>query len=145
MTLSPGMRDVLKRYEHEQADQTTSNSGQQQVPILPPPSYPMQVARVFVAQNFIEDGELSLRYWRDGWWHWKRSHWEEVEYRAIRSSLYRFTEHAIYLVGRTTARWAPNRHKIGDLLEALQAVCILPESRINRAGSMGLKTASLSH
>src|SRR6516164_5502619 len=81
----------------------------------------------FVDHSFREDGELTLRYWRDGWWHWKRSHWQEVEYRAIRSLLYRFTEHAWYMTPMGSAPWAPNRKKIGDVLEALQAVCILPQ------------------
>src|SRR5262245_22887382 len=61
-----------------------SNGGGPQT-ALPPPSLPMAVARAFVAQNFTEDGELSLLYWRDGWWEWQRSHWQELEYRAIRS------------------------------------------------------------
>jgi putative DNA primase/helicase len=119
------MQDMLKRHE----DDASSNSGQQpQGLVLPPPSFPMQVARAFVEQNFMEEGQLSLRYWRDGWWHWMKSHWQEVEYSAIKSSLYQFTEKAVFATKDGVAPWAPNRYRIADLLEALQAVCILPES-----------------
>jgi putative DNA primase/helicase len=121
------MRDMLNRHDADD-HQTSSNSGQQQGAILPPPTFPMQVARAFVAQNCVEDGELTLRYWRDGWWEWKYSHWAEVEYRQIKSSLYRFTEHAVYQTDDGPVSWAPTRRKIGDLLEAMQAICILPES-----------------
>jgi hypothetical protein len=42
--------------------------------------------------------------------------------------LWHFTEHAVYLDGKgNLAPWLPNRYKIGDLLEALSAIVILPE------------------
>lgn len=42
--------------------------------------------------------------------------------------LYRYTENAIYLdaKGKPTP-WAPTRRRIGDLPEALAAICILPQ------------------
>jgi putative DNA primase/helicase len=96
---------------------------------LPSPSKPMAVARVFVARNHqTEDGELTLRYWRGAWWSWRRSHWRESEPREIRSELYSFTEHGAYVNDQgKVAAWAPNRHKIGDLLEALGAICLLAD------------------
>ena len=44
----------------------------------------------------------------------------------MRGSLYRFTEYALYVGddGKPAA-WSPNRRKIGDLLEALAAICFL--------------------
>ena len=46
---------------------------------------------------------------------------------AVRSILYRFTEHALYhdASGRLH-RWAPNKRKIGDLVDALTGICLLP-------------------
>jgi putative DNA primase/helicase len=98
--------------------------------ILPPPNMPMKVARAFVTQHCTGDAEaLTLRHWRGGWWAWQGSHWVERENRQVRSVLYTFTEHAWYCDGKQIAPWAPNRHKIGDVLEALSAVCILPDHR----------------
>jgi putative DNA primase/helicase len=90
----------------------------------------MQVARCFVAGHCTDDGgSLTLRHWRGGWWAWQGSHWLEVENRTVRGLLYNFTEHAVYFTDDGVAPWAPNRRKIGDLLEALSAVCILPDHR----------------
>jgi putative DNA primase/helicase len=97
--------------------------------VLPSPSQPMAVARAFVArEHYTEAGELTLRYWRGAWWRWRRSHWREAEPREIRSELYAFTEHSVYTNDKgNTAPWAPNRHKVGDLLEALGAICLLAD------------------
>jgi putative DNA primase/helicase len=94
---------------------------------LPPPSRPMEVARLFVEKECTLTDALTLFHWRGGWWCWDFSHWSEVEDRAIRSRLYKFTEHATYANGKADIDWAPNRNKIGNLLEALAAVCFLPD------------------
>src|SRR5262245_21733604 len=86
---------------------------------IPPPQVPMAVARWFVAQHCMHAGTLTLRHWRGGWWQWRKSHWSELEERAVRSLVYTFTEHAFYLMEEKPTPWAPTRRKIGDLLEAL--------------------------
>jgi putative DNA primase/helicase len=112
--------DNIVRLAARQAEQEASAQ------ILPPPSMPMAVARVFVAERCLFEGIPTLRHWRGGWWEWKSSHWYEMEDRAMRSTLWKFTEHAVYVAGDGLAPWAPNRRKIGDLTEALAAICILP-------------------
>jgi putative DNA primase/helicase len=94
---------------------------------LPSPQTPMAVARVFTARRCTEAGELTLRYWRGCWWGWRQSHWREMEPREVRGELYAFTEHALYYHKGQPVAWAPNRHKVGDLLEALGAVCLLAD------------------
>jgi putative DNA primase/helicase len=109
------------REQHRQRQDTGRN-------VLPPPTQPMQVAEVFVEQCCKNGRTLTLRYWRGGWWTWQQSHWEEREEIGIRALLYRFTEHAVYQANRLLfADWAPNRRKIGDLLEALKVICVLSE------------------
>ncbi len=97
--------------------------------LLPPPSQPMDVAHTFVRKACERDGVLTLRHWRGGWWLWRTSRWIEAEDRAVRSLLYRFTESALFVSGKSLAPWAPTRRKIGDLLEALAAITILPADR----------------
>jgi putative DNA primase/helicase len=97
---------------------------------LPPPSAPMAVARRFVEACCIHNGkddELTLRYWYGGWWTWRTTHWVEAEQRTVRAMLYAFTEHAVYLDGLQLKQWLPTRYKIGDLMEALSAIVILPD------------------
>src|SRR4029077_16826539 len=65
--------------------------------ILPPPSAPMNVARIFVREHCLFDGTLTLRHWRGGWWGGRPWHWGEGESAAVRSLLYAYTEHAAYL------------------------------------------------
>lgn len=120
----------VKRAREEKHNRERRGDGGDRVPplILPPPSQPMQVARVFVEQCCKYEGMLTLRHWRGGWWTWQMSHWREQENRAVRSFLYAFTEQAFYLHNdliRTP--WAPTRRKIADLLEALSAICILAD------------------
>jgi putative DNA primase/helicase len=97
--------------------------------VLPPPSAPMAVARQFVGSCCIHAGaakELTLRFWHGGWWAWRTTHWVETEERTVRSLLYAFCEHAVYADGARVKPWLPTRRKIGDLLEALSGLVILP-------------------
>lgn len=91
---------------------------------LPPPTEPMAVANIFIRQCVFKN-ILTLRHWRGGWWMWRTTHWIEIEERYVRSILYRFTEHAYYREGDKGKSWSPTRRKIGDLLDALSAVCVL--------------------
>jgi putative DNA primase/helicase len=96
---------------------------------LPPPTEPMKVARVLARKLYqLEDGTPTLRHWRGGWWEWRTSHWVEIETRAARAAAYQFTEHAVFEKGDNVEPWSPNRRKVSDLLEALAAVCHLPEA-----------------
>ena len=124
------LREALDQAEREQQsfnkDESCGNAhagGRSR--ILPSPSDPMAVARIFVAECCMYEGTLTLRHWRGGWWMWRTAHWVEVDDRAVRSILYRFAENAVYSTFDSFAAWAPNRRKIGDLLEALGAVCFL--------------------
>jgi hypothetical protein len=94
--------------------------------VLPPPSAPMEVARELVDDRYKRADALTLRHWRGGWWKWQGPRWAEVEQRAARAAAYAFTEHAVYADGDKVKPWAPNRHKIADLLEALAAIVHLP-------------------
>ena len=95
--------------------------------VLPSPREPMAVARAFLAEGWRHpDGTPLLRHWRGGWWSWRTSHWRECEPRAIRGLLYAFTEDAVFLGPKGAVPWEPNRHRIDDVLDALAAICLLP-------------------
>ena len=86
----------------------------------------MAVAREFLAKCGHHHGVDTIRRWRGGWWLWRKSHWQEIDDQAMRSLLYKFTENAVYLnADQEVVPWAPNRHRIGDLIEALSAVAFL--------------------
>jgi putative DNA primase/helicase len=116
-----------KREERSKAGSQAASGSQ----ILPPPSAPMAVARHFVETRCTANGnaeELSLRFWCGCWWLWRTTHWAEAEPRTVRAMLYEFTEHAVYRDSKgQMVPWLPNRYKIGDALEALSAIVILPD------------------
>ncbi|WP_109507219.1 phage/plasmid primase, P4 family [Nocardioides speluncae] len=104
------------------AQEGTPASG---APMLPPPTAPLAVARV-VAEDYRHGDRLMLLRWRDSWMLWRTAHWAELEHAAISAQLYRLTEHAVYLKDGKPTPWAMNRRKLGDVLDALGAVTLLP-------------------
>jgi putative DNA primase/helicase len=96
--------------------------------LLPPPTEPMAVARLFVKTHFLCEQVPTIRCLGGVWWTWRTTHWSEINERTVRSLLYHYTENAIYLDAKgNAAPWAPSRHRVGDLLEALAAICLLPQ------------------
>src|SRR5262249_34888841 len=94
---------------------------------LPSPKEPLKVARVLVDEEY-SNGHLLMRSWRGGLWEWTGTHWTEVEQRQVESGPHACTEHAIYIDGKSTKPWAPNRYKVADLLDALRAITHLREN-----------------
>src|SRR6266566_22116 len=105
-------------------DKQVTSAQIRETPIaLPPPNQPMAVARILLGDQYADGQDrLMLRAWRGGWWQWRTSYWSEVDQRVVRAAAYHFTESAFYMDGDKPRPWAPNRHKVADLLEALQAV-----------------------
>lgn len=99
--------------------------------VLPSPADPMAVARVLLADRVDGGtGALTLRHWRGTWMRWEGPSWVEVEDRTVKAEVYHRVEHACYehetKDGAELRPWAPNRHKLADLLEAVGAVTHLP-------------------
>ncbi|WP_404959079.1 DUF5906 domain-containing protein [Streptomyces sp. 147326] len=99
---------------------------------LPAPSNPMAVARRILPGWEDEQGRLLCRRWRGSWMHWTGTCWRECEDLLMRKRLYEQLEHATYVAGLDKdglpeiRDWAPTRTKLGNLLDALFAVTLLP-------------------
>ncbi|MEU0340811.1 phage/plasmid primase, P4 family [Streptomyces bobili] len=98
---------------------------------LPPPSNPLAVARRLLPDWQSEDGKLVCRRWRASWMHWTGTCWREMDEAQMRAAMYTRLEHAVYLApvkdGEFEERdWAPTKQKIGNLLDALGAITLLP-------------------
>jgi putative DNA primase/helicase len=94
--------------------------------LWPAPSDPMAVARRLLADHMYA-GLTTLRHWRAGWMRWESTHWIEIEERTIRAESYGRLEQAQYLTRFGAVPWLPNRHKIGDVIDAMQGIIHLPE------------------
>lgn len=96
--------------------------------LWPSPREPLKVARR-IAQTRTTDGVCVIRRWRGDWLEWKLTHWETVEDATIRKLLYSTLEDAEYATKDEIKDWAPTRHKIANVTEALGAVTHLEDWR----------------
>lgn len=92
---------------------------------VPSPNNPMAVARYIVDDHHRHEDGLTLTFWRGDFYRWTGSAWLAVEGDAVRADLYHALEHAVYLGKDDLEPWAPNRRKIADVTDALQAVTFI--------------------
>jgi putative DNA primase/helicase len=94
--------------------------------VVDPPGEPLPNARRYVDATFHHEIHTRLVHHGGGFFAWNGTCWPELEDAALRTGLYRFFEDATYLhvtkTGEEHRPFAPNRYKIGDLLDALRAV-----------------------
>lgn len=103
-------------------------------PVWPPPSSPLEVARKLYKQHTTDGGLRTLLYWRGTWMRWQQTHWAEADDGTLRAGIYKTLGGADYLkpvrdhgvlVFEPTP-WAPNKRKISDVLDAMQAIGHIP-------------------
>jgi putative DNA primase/helicase len=109
-------------------------AGEQRVVVTAPPSDPVAVAQQLVDQvmRYAVDNNLVVRWWRGDYYVWDADRWSEIANERLRSALYRALAQAFYpeempFGPPILTPWQPNRRKIGDVLEALQALVHLNE------------------
>ncbi len=100
-------------------------------PIWPSPSSPLEVARELYKEHTTPNGLHTLLYWRGTWMLWQQTHWIELDPAALRSTVYDVLGNVDYLkpirksgeiVDYERTPWDPNKRKVCDVLEAMQAV-----------------------
>ncbi|WP_273733365.1 DNA primase family protein [Mycolicibacterium septicum] len=93
---------------------------------FPPPTEPLAVARRLYTGLRDADGIRTLLCWRGGWMLWRTTHWSEIDHAEVRSRIYRALENAVYWTetkrGRELKPWAPTRHRVANVAEAMAAV-----------------------
>jgi putative DNA primase/helicase len=102
--------------------------------VFPPPFDPLAVARHLIEVDGLHhpDGTLTVRWWRGSFYLWTGTHWNEIAATAVRARTYHALEHARFRKvngddEKELVPWSPTRRKVGDVLEALQAVAHLDE------------------
>lgn len=97
--------------------------------IVPPPADPMAVARQFLAEHYTGEGEAQLVKRHRGSYHTHQgAYWREAEDSQIRAVSYEWLEDALYPTDHGYAPFQPNRSKVANMLEALQAITYLDGS-----------------
>lgn len=96
--------------------------------ILPSPNAPRAVAKLFLTSQCIQEGALTLRHWRGGWWLWTGTCWRETSRDDILARLYDFTDGASYGNAKgEVLSWLPNKYRISNLMEALKTACLMDD------------------
>jgi putative DNA primase/helicase len=97
--------------------------------LMPPPSDPVAVARTLIDQRMRHpvEGNLIVRWWRGDFYSWTGERWRELTTASLRAEVYCALAPAVYMKDNTLVPWEPNRRKVGDVLEALQALMHLDE------------------
>ena len=100
--------------------------------IVPPPAQPMSVARHIVEALYTDPAGLVLRDFRGDFHGYDGTSWPELDRRQVRADAYNYLEHAVYEKetnnGITMEPWAPTRHKIDNVVDALRAIVMLDGS-----------------
>ena len=97
--------------------------------VVPPPVDPMAVARQFLAEHYTGDDNAQLVKRHRGSYHThQRAYWREAEDSQIRAVSYEWLEEAVYRTDHAFEPFLPNRSKVGNMLEALQAITYLDGS-----------------
>jgi putative DNA primase/helicase len=107
----------------------------------PSPAEPLQVAKQVLETRFCWryapglSPVDTLRSWRSCWWKWDISKWVEISVADLESVLYDLLDDATFttVVEKKDGPeikvkpWAPNRHKISDVVHALSALTLLTD------------------
>ena len=92
-----------------------------------PPSQPLPNARRFVGERFDHSEHPLLVHQGGLFYAWDGTCWPALDDADLRAQLYEHFEHATYIAEEGNRKpFAPNRYKIGDLLDALRAVTHMP-------------------
>ena len=95
-------------------------------PILSP-SAPILIAREMVRQHYMHGDHQTLHHLQGTFYTWHGTHYAELPPESIRAAIWIFLEDAVVKDddGKLLP-FAPNKHRVANVLEALAAVCQLP-------------------
>ncbi len=95
--------------------------------LVRPPGEPLPNARIFLERRY--SGERDLLIYKGGQFYcWDGTCWPLLDEDTLRANLYLEFEHAKYSTEDDLKNFAPNKNKMANLAEALQAVCNWPRS-----------------
>ncbi|TAU80474.1 hypothetical protein ELI41_29655 (plasmid) [Rhizobium leguminosarum] len=91
--------------------------------LLPPPAAPREVAKHYAADACEKDAMPTLVYWRDEWWSWRGTRWENISAKFLTDEIYAYTDGAVYGAGKNkTLPWQPTSKSAGEVVIALRGL-----------------------
>jgi P4 family phage/plasmid primase-like protien len=100
--------------------------GENYHPDILDPANPLRSARHFMAATSInKDGLRTLHRHRSAFWGWAGNHYRLVDEEMIKAEIWTFLEKMQRMTDFGPAPFKPTRARVGDILEALGAICQL--------------------
>jgi putative DNA primase/helicase len=131
MAITEEQRRWLEGRGHD-VDRVSTSTAEPVELIVPPPSNPLAVAEKFLADRHTVDSQILIRHHRNTFHHYTGSAWPETEDRRLIADMYGWLRHAKYWKKKGDAieleDFAPTRHKMADLVDALKALTHLDAS-----------------
>jgi P4 family phage/plasmid primase-like protien len=93
------------------------------------PANPIRSARAIAQTNYVTEHGRILHRHRGTFWQWTGSYYQLADDETLRAAIWQYLEnaHTRGKDGKLTA-FKPNRERVGNVLEALAAVCQLEKS-----------------
>lgn len=122
------MTDERSAKQPPEAAETDSSAD----PVVKSPANPLPNARLLIESKFTGPEERAhLVYHRGVFRQWKGNAWPEFEGDGVKEVVWKYFEHAAYwTTGEkpTLVPFRPNRSKVADIMEAMEAVVYLDDS-----------------
>ena len=90
------------------------------------PATPFDSARVYIFLHHMAGTRRTLHHQNAAFYIWQTSHYVELSTEEMRANLYRFLDKAKRLEKQIAVDFAPNKTKVGNVLESVSAAAQLP-------------------
>lgn len=94
----------------------------------PPPNNPLRAAhRVLGSQ--VEQGAVTLRFWRQSWWRWSGAQWRIEDDLQVSKLVAAMLDVAVYLDEKQRPQeWGSTRRRVSDVLACMRETARLPDA-----------------
>jgi putative DNA primase/helicase len=86
---------------------------------------PLDSARQLICRRYMQPGARTIHHQQNTFYVWCGTHYRETDHEEIRARIYEFLDSARRLNDAELVPFNPNRHKVGDVLDALAAAAQL--------------------
>lgn len=91
------------------------------------PKAPLRTARLLVERDHTRGGVRVLRHWRDTFYRWNGSCYEQLGEQAVRNLVYAALSECLRIAGNRLARIEPTPRLVSDVIDSLKPVCALDD------------------
>ncbi len=91
------------------------------------PKAPLRTARLLVGRGHTQGGARILHHWRDTFYRWNGSCYEQLGEQVVRNLVYAALSECLRVAGNRLARIEPTPRLVSDVIDSLKPVCALDD------------------